>query len=120
MSEQPQEQTAGLPENAYLVINSQVIPLVRIITKIGRRLDNDLVIQDPLISRDHVEIRFENGQFVAYDLGSTGGTFINNQKVDRSVLYSGDILSLATVPMMFVHDSPGVETKSEKTTGNLK
>lgn len=120
MSEEPDEKDNELPENVYLVINTQVVPIRNKVSTIGRKLENDLVIQDSLVSRVHAEIRYEDNQFVIYDLKSTGGTFINNKKVDRGVLYSGDIVSLANIPLMFVMDGPGVEDKSAQKTGRLK
>ena len=110
--------TAG--QDAYLVINSQIFPLQRIVTNIGRKLENDLVIQDPLVSRLHAQIRYEDGQYILYDCESTGGTFVNNKKIENCVLYSGDIVCLANVPLMFINDSPSVTDKSEKETGSLE
>ncbi|MCH7480692.1 MAG: FHA domain-containing protein [Chloroflexi bacterium] len=88
-------------------------------TRIGRKLDNDLVIQDVLVSREHAKVIYEEGQFVAYDLESTGGTFINNKKISKGVLYTGDELSLASVTVTFVHDAPDMENQAGKRTGSL-
>ena len=119
MAADRKESKAGMPVNAYLVIDRQVYPLIRIITSIGRKLENDLVIQDPLISREHAQIRYEDGSFVVYDLGSTGGTFVNNRKVDRSILHTGDIINVANTPVMFINDNPDLEDQSELETGRL-
>lgn len=114
------EGSKGLPENAYLLINTQVVPLVREKTTLGRKLDNDLVIQDALISRNHANIRYENGKFMIYDMQSTGGTFVNNKRIDKSELISGDIISLVNVPLMFVHDGSTMSLKSDENTGSLE
>jgi pSer/pThr/pTyr-binding forkhead associated (FHA) protein len=119
MAEESQVDKLGKEENAYLVINSQIFPLQRITTNIGRKLENDLVIQDALVSRLHAQIRYEDGQFVLYDMESTGGTFVNNKKVEHCVLYSGDIICLANMPLMFINDGPSMANKSEKPTGKL-
>ena len=120
MTEEHQQTTGGVPENVYLVISSQVFPIIHDSTQIGRKLDNDLVIGDELVSRHHAKIKFEDGQFVLYDMESTGGTYVNNKKIDRCVLYSGDIILLANVPLMFIHDSSSVIDKSTKATGSLE
>ena len=86
---------------------------------IGRKLDNDLVIHDNLISRYHAEIRYEEKQFSILDLESTGGTFLNNKKIKKSILYSGDIILMANVPIMFVDQRESLEKKSSETTGKL-
>lgn len=89
----------------YLVINNRIFPIDKDVITIGRKLENDLVIKDFLISRKHAEIRFENGKYHIYDLSSTGGTFLNQKKISNSILYSGDIIFLASVPMMFIEDN---------------
>ena len=109
----------GIPKNAFLVINNQVVPIIRRETRIGRKLDNDLVIQDVLVSREHAKVVYEEGQFVAYDLESTGGTFINNKKISKGVLYNGDGLSLSSVTVKFVHDAPRMKNQADRRTGSL-
>ena len=109
----------GIPKNAFLVINNQVVPLIRRETRIGRKLDNDLVIQDVLVSREHAKVVYEEGQFVAYDLESTGGTFINNKKITKGVLYNGDKLSFSSVTVKFVHDALDMKNQASKRTGSL-
>ena len=84
-------------DGVYLVINNQIFPIQKEITKIGRKLDNDLEIQDSLVSRHHAEIHLKDGRFKLVDLDSTGGTYLNNKKIQESVIYSGDIILLANV-----------------------
>lgn len=108
-----------IPQNAYLVINNQVVPIMRRNTSIGRKLDNDLVIQDVLVSRQHAKIVFEDGQFTVYDLDSTGGTYINNKMVARAKLRNGDILNLSSVRVKFVYDTPDIKNQAGKSTGRL-
>jgi pSer/pThr/pTyr-binding forkhead associated (FHA) protein len=108
-----------IPENVYLVISSQVYPITKEVTTIGRKLDNDIVIAEELVSRSHARIACESRQFVLYDLESTGGTYVNNKRIDRCVLYSGDIILLANIPVMFIHDATRILDKSKKRTGKL-
>ena len=104
---------------AYLVINSQIFPLKNKITRIGRKLDNDLVIQDPLISRHHVEIHRETGNYTLVDLDSTTGTHIEDKRITRQQLKSGDLFSLANIPIMFIIDSPTLQDGHNIVTGSL-
>src|SRR5271165_5186504 len=53
---------------------------------VGRKVDRDLVIADPRVSREHAQIVSEDGQFFVVDLGSKYGTFVNGEKVDRHKL----------------------------------
>jgi pSer/pThr/pTyr-binding forkhead associated (FHA) protein len=73
---------------------------------IGRQLDNDLVVDDPRVSRHHAQLRAIKGRYVLFDLNSSGGSFINGQRASQSILYPGDVLSLAGVSLIFGQDNP--------------
>jgi len=97
----------AFPQNAFLIVDGvKVFPLMHTVVNIGRRLDNQLVIDDPRISRNHAQLRSIKGRFVIFDLNSTGGTFVNAQRTSQSVLYPGDVISLAGVPLVFGQDNP--------------
>jgi len=53
---------------------------------VGRKVDRDLVIADPRVSREHAQIVSEDGEFYLIDLASKHGTFVNGEKVDRRKL----------------------------------
>lgn len=90
------------PPNAFFILNgNQTFPLSQCVINIGRRPDNDLVIEDPLISRLHAQIRAVKGHYVIFDLDSTGGTSVNGQKIHQWVLSPGDVISLAGVPLVY-------------------
>lgn len=59
---------------------------------IGRKVDKDLVIADPRVSRDHAVITSENGEFYLEDQGSKHGTFVNGEKVQKHKLQRNDRL----------------------------
>lgn len=102
-----QDEDTTMPENAFLIIEGvKVFPLKVSVVNIGRRLDNQLVIDDPRVSRNHVQLRSLKGRFVLFDLNSTGGTFVNGQRTNQSVLYPGDVVSLAGVAIIFGQDNP--------------
>jgi VWFA-related protein len=52
---------------------------------IGRAPGNDLVVEHPTVSRQHATIKIEGGEFRLYDLGSSNGTFVNEQRVREPV-----------------------------------
>ena len=96
-----------IPENAFLIVEGvKVFPLKDPVVNIGRRLENHLVIDDPRISRNHSQLRAINGRFVLFDLNSTGGSFVNGQRTSQTVLYPGDVISLAGVALIFGQDNP--------------
>jgi pSer/pThr/pTyr-binding forkhead associated (FHA) protein len=63
---------------------------------IGRETDNMLIIPDPSVSRHHARIVFENGALVVYDLNSTNGVYVNEQRVSKQSLRAGDIVRFGT------------------------
>jgi hypothetical protein len=101
------EETDNIPENAFLIVEGvKVHPLIESVVNIGRRLENQLVIDDPRVSRNHAQLRAIKGRFVLFDLNSTGGTFVNGQRTSQTVLYPGDVISLAGVALIFGQDNP--------------
>ena len=101
------EESDNIPENAFLIIEGvKVHPLNEAVVNIGRRLENQLVIDDPRVSRNHAQLRAIKGRFVLFDLNSTGGTFVNGQRTSQTVLYPGDVISLAGVALIFGQDNP--------------
>jgi pSer/pThr/pTyr-binding forkhead associated (FHA) protein len=68
------------------------------VTRLGRGVENDIVIPDAPVSRMHAEIRSVAGSFRAYDMGSTFGTFVNDESVgsDGHPIQHGDTLRLGT------------------------
>ena len=70
----------------------QNFPLVNDITRIGRGEPNDLAIphEYKTISRQHLEIRREGTNYMAIDLNSANGVFVNGQKVDKIQLKDND------------------------------
>ncbi len=63
------------------------------VVTLGRAPDNQLVINDSKASSHHAEIRFVGQNYTITDLGSTNGTFVNEQRLERNVprsLHTGD------------------------------
>jgi pSer/pThr/pTyr-binding forkhead associated (FHA) protein len=101
------DENGKIPENAFLIVEGvKVFPLSTSVINIGRRLDNQLIIDDPRVSRNHAQLRSIKGRFVVFDLNSTGGTFVNGQRTSQSVLYPGDVISLSGVSLIFGQDNP--------------
>ena len=81
---------------------NKVIPLIKSTINIGRKEDNDIVISDQRVSRLHAQIRLSQGNYVIFDLNSTSGTFINDQKINQHRLVTGDVISFGGVTFIFV------------------
>ena len=53
--------------------------------------------QFPMVSRRHAEVRWNSGEWMLVDLGSTFGTFLNGRKMDRPMpLPVGSAIQLGT------------------------
>ena len=79
--------------------------------KIGRDANNDWVIDDPNVSRNHAEIlQNTGGQFEIVDLKSMNGTFVNGLRIKREALKTGDIIRIGAIERIFTLD--GLETTS--------
>jgi pSer/pThr/pTyr-binding forkhead associated (FHA) protein len=61
----------------------------------------DILIDEDSVSREHARVRFENGQFILYDMASTGGTYVNGNMVQRQMLYDNDKIRLGRVELAF-------------------
>ncbi len=70
---------------------------------IGRKPDNDLVIDNQAVSGYHARITEVQGAFVLEDLGSATGTFVNDQKVARQQLKPADRVTIGRHVLVY-HD----------------
>ncbi|GGY14479.1 ABC transporter ATP-binding protein/permease [Streptomyces xanthochromogenes] len=72
-----------------------VRPLPARTVRIGRADDNDVVIDDLVVSRRHAELRvLADGTYEIVDLGSHNGTYLNGQPVARAPVAPGDIVGV--------------------------
>jgi len=95
-----------IPSDTFLIVNgSRIFPLEKPVVNIGRRSTNDLVIDDQRISRDHAQMRAIRGVYVLFDLNSTGGTFVNGQRISQRSLAPRDVISLAGIPLVYGQDN---------------
>ncbi len=74
---------------------NQTYELNKDIITLGRDITNDIVINDPEVSRHHMRITRTPGGTTIEDLGSTNGTFVNGQRVQGArALRNGDMVGL--------------------------
>src|SRR5438874_8241239 len=69
---------------------------------VGRKVDKDLVIADPRVSRDHALILADNGEFYVVDQSSKHGTFVNGEKVQRQKLQRNDRLEFGVRDVAYI------------------
>jgi pSer/pThr/pTyr-binding forkhead associated (FHA) protein len=89
--------------------------------KIGKAPDNDIVIDHPTVSRNHLVVRRQGDQFLVQDLGSTNGTFIDGAQVREGFLRAGALLEVGDVQLRFQPQVKALELSpaSEDRLGDL-
>lgn len=74
------------------------------VTRIGRAVDNDIVIASKKVSRDHARVRREGRRYLLEDLGSANGTYLNGERVLQPIqMRDGDEVTIAGITLSF-HD----------------
>lgn len=77
------------------------------VVKVGRELDNNVILIDPKASRHHAELRRMGGVIELKDLGSINGTLINDNKVQADTwirLKPGQVIQIAETRLIWEQD----------------
>ncbi|HUA80511.1 MAG TPA: FHA domain-containing protein [Dyella sp.] len=69
---------------------------------IGRRDDNDIVIDDPSVSATHAWLINQHGHYVLMNTLSTNGTFVNDKRIHETVLAHGDRVRFGQTEFAFL------------------
>lgn len=88
---------------------------------IGRATDNDLVLNDPGVSRNHAAIVREGSKYFIEDNQSSNGVFVNKQRIERQELNYWDEIQIYKYVLKFMAVSRrGVESDSEAANAETK
>ena len=68
---------------------------------LGRADDNQVVIDSSKVSRHHAQLLHKGNIFVLRDLGSTNGTWLQDQQVDEVILQDGITLRLGNAQVVY-------------------
>jgi hypothetical protein len=68
---------------------------------VGRASDNDVIVDDPLVSRHHCQLKLQHGAYGFADLGSRNGSFVNGQPVNEIALGPGDRIRIGATSIEF-------------------
>ncbi len=90
-------------EEAFLlqVETGSKFSIDRDLVKIGRLEDNDIIINDPSVSRHHAELSREGPTYIIRDLGSTNGSKINQSPMREAILEDEDCITLGKTDFIF-------------------
>jgi hypothetical protein len=91
---------------AYLLVRTESGAPVQFdlggaLTSIGRASDNDVIVDDPLVSRHHCQLKLQPGAYSFADLGSRNGSFVNGQPVSQVALGPGDRIQIGDTEIEF-------------------
>jgi DNA-binding SARP family transcriptional activator len=87
--------------SAALVVGDRRVLLERAVTSIGRRAENDIVMDDDRVSRGHAVVRRVGDDYMVVDQSSSNGTFVNDEQVTERVLTNGDSLMFGSTVVRF-------------------
>lgn len=82
---------------------------------IGRDKTNDIVVSDPLLSREHARIVCFGEDHIIEDLGSSNGTRINGQLLMRQILHHRDIVELGNHRLCYLNSRMAADIDMERT-----
>lgn len=95
------EEPAEMAAPAWLEMRDRTVALSEPFVTLGRSMDNDIIVEEDDVSRQHAQIKLKGGNYVVTDLQSANGTKVNGQRITECVLRDGDELCLATSCMTF-------------------
>lgn len=72
-------------------------------TSVGRQPDSDIFLDDITVSRHHCRFEVVGDLIRVEDAGSTNGTYVNGDRVDRAVLTAGDEVIIGKFHLLVAH-----------------
>lgn len=82
---------------------------LREITAIGRSGDNDIILDDPAVSRQHAKVRLEGKAFTIFDLGAANPIQVNGREIGKHQLMDGDRIEIGKSVLVFKQIQPSRE-----------
>jgi len=99
-----------------LKFNAAVIkeyPIKKPVVTVGRKPDNDIVVDNPAVSSHHCKISLVGDAFYVEDLDSTNGTYLNDKRIVKAGLKNDDVVGLATKHMLVFVDEKAAMAKKD-------
>jgi hypothetical protein len=93
---------------AYLFLDGETVYEIapNSVMNMGRLESNDVVLDDYKVSREHAVLKYAGGEFTLVDLASTHGTFVNGERIDRTVVQIGDKIEITNHEIVLSFEIP--------------
>jgi hypothetical protein len=93
-------------QRAYLLVMTDGAQPVQFdlggaLISIGRASDNDVIVDDPQVSRHHCQLKLQHGAYGFADLGSRNGSMVNGEPVTQVALGPGDVIRIGSTEIEF-------------------
>ena len=102
-------------------------PLTKDSIVIGRAVENDIVVTSKRVSREHACVRRDGWRVVLEDMGSTNGTFLNDERVllpralhDEDRIKVGDVVLTFHDPDITFRDTPFPQLEVDVAAGVVR
>ncbi len=96
-----------MPARLVALDGTADIPIVGLLTVVGRHLDCDACLNSARVSRRHCCLALGDDEVLVRDLGSTNGLMVNGVRVVEGVLRPGDVLTIAHLRFRLVLQPSG-------------
>jgi len=94
----------NVPTLSYTDTDGQhTVKLEAAATSLGRSPGQNIILLDPFVSRQHAVIVAEDSTYTLMDRGSSHGTYLNGERVEKAVLKAGDMLQLGSLEAPRLH-----------------
>jgi pSer/pThr/pTyr-binding forkhead associated (FHA) protein len=71
------------------------------LTRLGRHPDSEIMLDDITVSRRHADVERTPTGYVARDVGSLNGTYVNHERIEEAPLRQGDELQVGKFRLVF-------------------
>jgi len=85
---------------------SKIYPLQKSKLVIGRSVEADLNLLDPLVSRKHCVIEMRDNNFIVRNVSTTNPLLLNDKPIAEKRLYTGDQLKIGSATLAYISDRP--------------
>jgi hypothetical protein len=93
-------------DHAVLIVRSgaqagAMFALTDPVTHLGRHPDSEIMLDDITVSRRHADVERTPNGYIARDVGSLNGTYVNQERIDEAPLHQGDELQIGKFRLVF-------------------